>query len=121
MYPNLVKMKKTTLCSLALGALTASTPLQAQFTPIPLAAGSYTHDIVVEKEAPHPYVAASTASMDGGTNNTGSSWYEVGYNINSPATGIPEEGTVVTSESAVDHTFRMPADYAANNALMIDQ
>ena len=113
-------MKMKTLCGLALGAL-ASTQVEAQFTPIPLAAGSYTHDIVVEKAAPHPYVAASTASMDGGTNNTGSTWYEVGYNIDSPTTGIPEANTVVTSESAADHTFRMPADYTINNALMIDQ
>ena len=59
--------------------------------------------------------------MDGGTNNTGSTWYEVGYNINSPETGIPAENTEIASESAPDHTFRMPADYAANNALMIDQ
>ena len=113
-------MRMRTLCSLALGAL-ASTQVEAQFAPIPLGAGSYTHDIIVEKEAIHTFVPASTASMDGGTNNTGSTWYEVGYNFDFPFTGIPAADSVIFSESAADHSFRMPADYAANNALLIDQ
>jgi hypothetical protein len=113
-------MKMKILCSLALGAL-ASTQVEAQFTPIPLGAGSYTHDIIVEKEATQTYVPGSTASMDGGTNNTGSTWYEMGYNFDAPQTGIPAADSVIFSESAADHLFQMPADYAANNALMIDQ
>jgi hypothetical protein len=113
-------MKIKRYCGLALVALTALTQAQAQFAPIPLTAESYNYDVVVEKEGPHPFVPATTASMDGGTNNAGATWYEIGYNLDSPDTGIPVAGSTVVSETAADHSYQLPASYTAKNALLID-
>lgn len=102
-------------------ALTAATQTQAQFVPIPLTTESYTFDMVVESEAPQPFTPATTASMDGGTNNSGNTYYEFGYNIDAPDTGIPAAGTTFFSEELPDHSFQMAASYTNNNALLIDR
>jgi hypothetical protein len=114
-------MKMKRYCGLALVTLTALTQAQAQFAPIPLTTDSYNYDVVVEKEGPHPFTPATTASMDGGTNNAGATWYEIGYNLDAPETGIPLAGSTIVSETAADHSYRMPASYTASNALLIDR
>lgn len=114
-------MKHNLRWSLALVALSALTQTQAQFAPIPLAPESFTHDIVVEKEAPHPFTPSTTASMDGGTNNSGATWYETGYNLDAPDTGVPTAGSTIFSQDLPDLSFQLAADYKANNALLIDQ
>ncbi|HEX7859727.1 MAG TPA: immunoglobulin domain-containing protein [Verrucomicrobiae bacterium] len=114
-------MKRKLICSTAFLALAAVTPLQAQFNPIQLTPGSYLQDVIVEREALRPFVAATTASMDGGTNNSGWTYYEIGYNIDAPETGIPAAGSTFTSQDLPDHTFQMAASYKVPNALMIDQ
>jgi len=92
------------------------------YNPIPLAIASYNRDLIVENTAPPPPLAGAytSASMDGGTGNTGKSWYEVGYNATAPTTGIPTAGSTFTSASFGDHQYRMAASYAANNALLLD-
>jgi len=114
-------MKIKSYCGLAFMSLAAIAQSQAQFAPIPLTPDSYNYDVVVEKEGPHPFTPATTASMDGGTNNAGATWYEIGYNLDAPDTGIPAAGSTFFSETAGDHSFQMPASYTANNALMIDR
>ena len=111
-----MKTASLTLCAVA-GILST----QAQFAPINLTPGSYLHDVVVERAAPHPFTPASTASMDGGTNNSGFTYYEVGYNLDAPETGIPAAGSTFTSQSLADHSFLMASNYKASNALMIDR
>ncbi|HXP61940.1 MAG TPA: hypothetical protein VN829_15700, partial [Dongiaceae bacterium] len=84
---------KSKLIPLALG-LAFAVAARADFNPIPLTPGSFTQDMVVEKNAPHPPNGANTtASMDAGTANTGNSWYEQGYNTNVPSTGLPTAGS----------------------------
>ena len=70
-----------------LRSLTVATPLllvfvqasQADFTPIPLTTGSsYNQEMIVPATAPEPAVPGgyTTATMDNGITNTGTTWYE---------------------------------------------
>lgn len=77
--------------------------------------------MVVEKTAPAPLVSVTTASMEVGTNNTGLSWYERGYNADFPATGVPAPGTIIVADmTPPDHQFQFPPDYKTNNAFLLD-
>src|ERR1700757_2064867 len=70
----------------------------ADFAPIPLTAGSFTQDAVVEKNAPKAPASLTTASMDAGTGNTGYTWYEQGFDASAPFTGLPPAGSIFVSE-----------------------
>jgi hypothetical protein len=94
--------------------------VRADFVPIALTPESYNCDLVVEKTAPGPVIAVTTASMDSGTNNTGFSWYEKGYNLDSKSTGLPKAGVIFNSEARMDHLYQCPPDYRSNNAVLID-
>ena len=100
-------------------ALLGAVAARADFTPIQLTPGSFTHDLVVESTAPPPVGRNTRASMDAGTNNTGNSWYEVGYNVSAPTTGLPAAGSTFTHQTFADHSYTMAASYAAPNALLI--
>ncbi len=118
------------------GATTAG----GAITPIDVT--GYDYDFIVEATAPHngrvlsqtmvggTNLWATSQSMDG-TDNTGASWYEQGYNLGNPAsgtynspnadmswTGLPHPGAYVTNSTG-DHIFQMPADYTTNNAIYI--
>src|SRR3954466_3822941 len=86
---------------------------KADFAPIPLTSGSFNRDIVVENTAPAPVLGGgyTTASMDYGLGNTAYSWYEVGFNVAAPATGLPAAGSTFTHQSASDHQYRMAPSY----------
>lgn len=93
----------------------------------PVALTGFNGDGVIESSAsrfPNPYLAATTATMDGGTNFTDfdnlNTWYEQGYFRHRPDTGLPPAGTVITSVGLPDHHYQMPASYAANNAAFVD-
>ncbi len=107
---------------LAILASAVALTARADFNPIPLKTNSFNQDIVVEKTAPAPVVggAYTTASMDSGLANNATSWYEVGYNTASPATGLPVAGSTFISQSATDHQYTMPPSYTANNAVLLD-
>lgn len=94
--------------------------VRADFVPIALTPESYNYDVVVEKTAPGPVIAATTASMDDGTNNTGFSWYEKGYNLDLLSSGLPKAGAVFNSEARMDHVYQSPPDYRSNNAVLVD-
>jgi len=111
---------KSKLIPLALG-LAFAVAARADFNPIPLTPGSFTQDMVVEKNAPHPPNGANTtASMDAGTANTGNSWYEQGYNTNVPSTGLPTAGSTFAGAAFPSHHYTMPPSYTVNNAAFID-
>lgn len=110
-------MKKRIVILLGAALVTVA---YADYNPIPLTPGSFTADVVVEKTAPPPLNNLVTATMDGGTNNNANTWYEQGFNTNMPSTGIPPAGAVFTAQGSATHQFRMPASYAANNALFIN-
>src|SRR5436189_5848213 len=101
-------------------ALTATNYSRADFNPVPLTSSSFNYDIVVERTAPPPIGRATTASMDAGTNNTGASWYERGFNTAAPTTGFPVAGSTFSSAAAASHQYTMAPSYAANNAKLID-
>src|SRR6266850_7863766 len=101
-------------------ALICANLARADFNPVPLTSGSFNYDVVVEKTAPGPIGRATTASMDAGTNNTGDSWYETGFNTGAPGTGFPAADSTFTSVAAADHQYRMAPSYAANNSMLID-
>jgi hypothetical protein len=58
--------------------------------------------------------------MDTGTENKDSTWYEIGYNPDAPATGLPAHGSTFVSETLPDHFYTMAPDYTAANAVLID-
>lgn len=102
--------------------LFAALGAEAAFAPIPLTAGSYNQDVVVEASAPAPVIAGgyTTASMDNGTGNVNTSWYEIGYNTASPSTGLPHAGATFTSQSLANHQYTMAPNYTKNNAMLLD-
>lgn len=112
-------MTKNSLTYL-IGALAAAGTLQAAYLPVPLTPGSFNADMVVEKTAAPPLVAYVSATVDGGTNLTGATFYERGYNSQHPWTGIPLAGTSFSAVSNTAITFRMAPNYVSEkNALLI--
>lgn len=90
-------------------------------TFVPISITGYNEDIVVEAAAGKPgaLTGVTTATMDSGTNNGNSTYYEIGYVPQAPATGLPHPGSTVTNLSAPDHVYQMPPSYTANNAVLI--
>lgn len=108
------------LALLPLGvALACATVARADYYPIALSPSSFNADVVVERTAPSNFNNYVSATMDGGTNNNGSTFYENGYNPNQPWTGLPVHGSTFTALSNSFHHFTMPGSYVQNNAVMI--
>ncbi len=103
-------------------ALAFASAARAGFAPIALTSGSYNQDMVVESTAPAPVVAGgyTTASMDAGIGNSGTSWYEVGYDSAAPTTGLPAAGSTFTSQTSSAYRYTMAPSYKANNAILLD-
>jgi hypothetical protein len=93
---------------------------RADFEPLPLTPDSYNHDVVVENSAPPAIVPVTTASMEQGTDNLGLTWFERGFLREYPTTGLPQAGSVFTSDQSAAHSYRMPYSYETNNAVLID-
>ncbi len=93
--------------------------VQAGFAPIPLTSGSYNEEMIVPATAPAPATPGgyTTATMDSGTGNSDTTWYEEGYNVTNTSSGLPHPGTTFTSSN---HQYTMPPSYTANDALMLD-
>ncbi len=91
-------------------------------TFVPFAITGYNEDIVVEAAAakPGPLTGVTSATMDSGANNTGSTYYETGYVPQAPGTGLPHAGALVTNLSAPDHVYKMAASYTTPNAVLIN-
>ncbi|HTI99344.1 MAG TPA: hypothetical protein VL527_10720 [Dongiaceae bacterium] len=89
----------------------------------PVAVTGYNADGIVETGVarfPHPFYAAVNASMDGGTNRNGNTWYEKGYSSYWPNSGLPAAGSIIDSLAQPDHHYQMPADYTQNNCIFVD-
>jgi hypothetical protein len=108
------------LLPLTLALLAANSTTRADFVPIPLNPETFNQDVVVERAAPPPVIPTTTASMETGTNNTGYSLYERGYNVIWATTGLPTAGARFTSEAQVDHDYQFAPTYKTNNAVLID-
>src|SRR5665213_3665688 len=106
------------------------------FRPIALGTNSYNADIVVEASATG-LMRSATGSTDGGTNASGNTWYEIGYNTNVPSSGVPLHGTTFagiqttydgangssspsgTAAPAGTYNYAMAPSYTAPNAILI--
>lgn len=88
----------------------------------PIAVTGYNEDIVVEAAAgkPGPLTGVTTATMDDGTNNINSTYFEAGYVRPAPACGLPHAGSIFTNVSAADHLYQMAPSYTAPNAVLVD-
>jgi hypothetical protein len=87
---------------------------RAQVLPIPLAASSFTQDIIADAGTSGNGVGASfTADMDDGTVKAPGNytWYAVGQNVSAPVTGLPA-GTVFTSLGG--NTYQLAAANGRN-------
>lgn len=89
------------------------------FTPV--AVTGYNKDIVVEANAGKPGTLSgvTTGTMDTGTNNTQNTWYEMGYVVSAPGTGLPHAGSTITNLSAPDHRYTFAPSYLLNNAIFL--
>jgi hypothetical protein len=123
----------------AIFCLSGATTAGAAINPI--AVTGYNQDFIWEASAAKPGRVmsqagspATTQTLDN-TNNTGTTWYEMGYNLNNNAqtasgtppnnpnqnltgTGLPPAGSLITN-AAGDHIFQMPGDYTTNNAVYL--
>lgn len=106
----------------AILAVAGQTTSGGEFTPITVT--GYNADAIVEAAGtprfPNALLTATTVSMDGGTNNTGNTWMEVGYYAAMPNSGLPAPGTIISSLTQPDHHYQMPASYTANNCVFVD-
>jgi hypothetical protein len=87
---------------------------------VPLVVTGYTEDVVVEASGSGgALLGYTTVGMDGGTANSGFTWYEQGYDPNAPSTGLPPAGSTFVSLSAADHSYTMAPSYATNNVVFV--
>lgn len=104
---NLAGSTNSTIATLSVGLF--------GYSPVTLAASSYNEDMIVEKGA---LIAATTATLDAGSGNSGYVWFEQGYNGQS--VGLPTVGSTFTSSAQSDHSFQMAPNFATNDAILID-
>jgi len=116
-----------TLLSLGL-ALTLAASARAGLTPITFAPGSFNADVVVETNVPS-FGNSSTATVDGGTNDNGDTWFEIGYSTGGPGganAGVPHAGSLLTNVTDIagsvanPHIYQLAPSWAAPNAILID-
>jgi hypothetical protein len=109
-------------------ALVAAGVARAQLKPIALAPGSFNADVIVEQGVPS-LGTNTTATTDGGTNDNGNSWFEIGYGNPGPGgatAGVPHAGTLLTNVSDIagsvanPHIYQLAPSWAAPNAVLID-
>ncbi|MDB5354839.1 MAG: hypothetical protein JWN24_1292 [Phycisphaerales bacterium] len=92
----------------------APAPPVAAFQPIN--AMGYNQNMIISKASGGSLV---TATMDGGTAKTGNTFYELGVNTGSSATGLPAGGAIFGSANDANHVFKFQS-YSGNNAVMLD-
>ena len=100
-------------------ALACVTTARADYYPIALNPASFNADVVIEKTARGPFQHTTTATLDGGTNNNGNTFCEIGYDASLAFLGVPHPGTSFIAASNANYTFKMPPDYTTNNALFV--
>jgi hypothetical protein len=115
-------MCKKTLLSLAaviLAGLNASVT-NAAFTPVAIQSSSYNADVIVEQAARPRLALLTDATVDNGTKNTASTWYEIGFDTANPSFGLPAAGSTFTAQDNANYSFKMPPSYSAPNGILID-
>src|SRR4029077_21248863 len=101
-------------------AVSGAAPTSANWTPI--AVTGYNADMIVAAGAPQPtpLTTATTATMENGLGNSGTTWFEAGYDPFRPTNGLPAANSTITSANQSDHHYKMPPNYSVNDAAMLD-
>jgi autotransporter-associated beta strand protein len=60
-----------------------------------------------------------TATMDGGTNKTGFTWFEQGFYTPDTTRGLPAAGSTFSSVSDATHSYTMASSYAGSGTVML--
>ncbi len=108
---------KLILCATILAAASVS---RAAYTPVAIQSSSYNADVIVEANAGPRLDLVTSASVDNGTNNTANTWFEIGFDTNNPANGLPAAGSTFTAADDATHSFTMAPSYTAPNGIAID-
>jgi len=112
---------------LGLGLALAGTA-RATVLPVPVLPSSYNADVIVEQGVPC-LDTNTTGTVDGGTNNTGNTWFEIGYSTGGPGgggAGVPHAGSLLTNVTdlansvANPHIYQLAPSWTAPNGVMID-
>jgi len=64
-------------------------------------------------------MATANATMDGGFEKTGHTWFAQGFYTPDPSIGLPPEGMTFVAVSNATHSFAMAPSYTANNVVMV--
>lgn len=99
-------------------SLLAATMVHAGYTPVSIKASSYNADVIVESNATPRLVVVTSATIDNGTNNTGNTLFEQGYDTNNPGNGVPPHGSTFVSRDNANYSFTMAPTYAGNNGIL---
>lgn len=98
--------------------LSVITPGVYGFSPIAITAGSYNESMILAKG---DLVPATTATLDNGTQDTGTTWFQQGYYLADTSVGLPAPGATLnyTSNSIV-YSYTMAPSYTNNDAILIN-
>jgi autotransporter-associated beta strand protein len=64
-------------------------------------------------------MATASATMDGGFEKTGHTWFGQGFYTPDPSIGLPTPGSTFVAVSNSTHSYTMAASYTANNSVMV--
>lgn len=92
----------------------------SDYAPVTLTSASYNADGIIEQGAPPDPTNVTTATMDAGIGNSGTTWYEIGAYSSYPTTGVPLHGSTFASLSFPDHSYTMAPDYHVSDVFLID-
>jgi Concanavalin A-like lectin/glucanases superfamily/Immunoglobulin domain len=88
------------------------------FSPIPIASSSYNESMIMAKV---DLVAATTATLDEGTENYGTTWFQQGYYLADPSVGLPAPGATFTyTSNSIEYSYTMAPSYTNDDAILID-
>jgi hypothetical protein len=98
--------------------LSVETPGVYGFSPIPITSGSYNESMIVAKG---DLVPATTATLDQGTKNYQTTWFQQGYYLADPTVGLPAPGATYTyTSNSVQYSYTMAPSYTTNDAIFIN-
>lgn len=88
------------------------------FSPIPVASSSYNESMIMAKG---DLVPATTATLDEGTANYGTTWFQQGYYLADPSVGLPAPGASFTyTSNSIEYTYTMAPSYTNDDAILLN-
>lgn len=98
--------------------LSVETPGVYGFSPIPLSSSSYNESMILAKS---DLVPATTATMDQGTANYQTTWFQQGYYLADAAVGLPAPGATLNyTSNSIEYSYTMAPSYTTNDAILIN-